>query len=125
MVIGSKPLKVKLPALVAVEITGEGIASDEYGGCEVYVGGSLYVAAVTDISVQQGDTITFSVWGASGNTQTIGTVTIDGVTVLSVTSRTTETYDWIVPEGIDVITINLAIHASPFGYSGNITVTTS
>lgn len=125
MVISSKRLKVKLPALVAVEITGEGSIYNNEVENGVTIHGDTYTAAAAGISVQPGDTITFSVWGYTGNTDIIGTVTIDGATVLSVTSRAVETYEWTVPEGIAAIAINLATHMSPYGYSGHITVTTA
>jgi hypothetical protein len=101
---------------VAVTITGTGNSSN----CYVTIGGTKYSAAA-NTTVNAGDTITFLVKGR--NSSYAGKVTIDGATVLSVTSNTTSTYNWVVPDGLQSVSIFLSYSSSFYVY-GTITVTT-
>ena len=115
------------PAVVAVEITGEGFFYDEIsnGATGVTIHGETYTAAAADISVQPGDVIVFHVAGAWQDANR-GTLTIDGIVAHTTTEHiTTETYEWSVPEGITQIAINLATRYTIYCYISTITVTTS
>lgn len=101
---------------VAVTITGTGNSSN----CYVTIGGTKYSAAA-NTTVNAGDTITFLVKGR--NSSYAGKVTIDGAEVLNVTSNTTSTYNWVVPDGLQSVSIFLSYSSSFYVY-GTITVTT-
>ena len=99
---------------IAVTITGTGNATY----CYAIINGTTQYSAGTH-EVNAGDTITFGVFG---NRNYSGSVTIGGKRVLRVTSGSTETYDWIVPDGIS--TVEIAMEYKKKEYS-RITVTTS
>lgn len=100
---------------ITVTITGNG----NVDSCYETIGGVKRYSAGT-YTVRPGDTITFGVRGAS---QEPGWVKIDGVTVLNVTNRTTQTYVWTVPSGVR--TISIANSYTQAGKTGRITVTTT
>ena len=56
-----------------------------------------------------------------------GTVTIDGTEVLRVTYKSTKTYNWTVPDGIQTIAIDMFKSSAPTGDTvyAEITVTTA
>lgn len=98
---------------IAVTITSSGNA--DY--CYAIINGTKQYSAGTH-EVYAGDTITFGVYGAGKGP---GTITIDGTQVLKVTSGSTETYDWTVPN--DISTVEIALKYS--SHAGKITVTTA
>ena len=101
---------------VAVTITGSG----DLDACYATINGTKQYEAGTH-EVYAGDTITFGVFGMPLGAD-IGSVTIDGTEVLKVTSGSTETYDWTVPNGISTVEIAMSINV--FG-AATITVTTA
>ena len=96
---------------ITVTITGSGDSRK----CYTIINGTKQYSAGTH-EVNDGDTITFGVFGTSSRNP--GTVTIDGTEVLIVTNGSTETYDWTVPDGIQTIAIYMTVYAE-------ITVTTA
>ena len=98
---------------IAVTITGKGSSTK----CYAIINGTKQYTAGTH-EVYAGDTITFGVYGAGKGP---GKITIDGTQVLKVTSGSTETYDWTVPN--DISTVEIALEYS--SYAGKITVTTA
>ena len=115
--------QIVMPVLhVAVTITGKGNASY----CYATINGTKQYSAGTH-EVNAGDTITFGVFGS--NPKNPGTVTIDGTEVLRVMNKSTKTYDWTVPDGIQTIAIDMYEISPPMAgaspvYS-EITVTTA
>ena len=91
---------------IAATITGRGNSTR----CYVTINGTKQYSAGTH-EVNAGDTITFGVYGGSGNAP--GLVTIDGTEVLRVTDRTKKTYDWTVPSGISTIKIAIMYKSKP------------
>ena len=110
--------QIVMPATtIVVTITGTGNEQYFYAtinGTKQYSEGTHEVNA--------GDTITFSVFGVGFRPNEIGSLTIDGTEVLRVTNSLTQTYDWIVPDGIS--TVEIAISVNEYG-CGTITVTTA
>ena len=102
---------------IAVTITGTGNEQFFYA---IINGTKRYSAGTYEVNA--GDTITFGVFGAGSRPNEIGSLTIDGTEVLRVTNSLTQTYDWIVPDGIS--TVEIAISVNRFG-CGTITVTTA
>ena len=102
---------------IAVTITGAG---DEQFFYAIINGTKQYSAGTHGVNA--GDTITFSVFGAGTWPNLVGSLTIDGTEVLRVTNSLTQTYDWIVPDGIS--TVEIAISVNEYG-CGTITVTTA
>ena len=102
---------------IIATITGTGSSNS----CYAIINGTNQYSAGTH-EVNAGDTITFSVFGAGFRPNEIGSLTIDGTEVLRVTNSSTQTYDWIVPDGIS--TVEIAISVNMFG-CGTITVTTA
>ena len=100
---------------IAVTITGAGDSTN----CYATINGTKRYSAGTH-EVNAGDTITFCVRGRSSSNP--GTVTIDGTEVLRVTSNSTRTYDWIVPNGISTVEIAMVYESRS---KGTITVTTA
>ena len=98
----------------AVTITGTG--NSRY--CYAIINGTKQYEAGTH-EVNAGDTITFGVCGG----KSVGNITIDGTEVLRVTSDSTKTYDWTVPNGISTIRIAMTYHLT--GREGEIIVTTA
>ena len=119
MILFSKRSKAaKTP--IAVTITGSG--SIVY--CYATINGTKYTSATDGIEVMPGDTIVFTVYGTSSSRK--GYVKIDGTEVLTVTSKSSSTYNWHVPDGIT--SISIAMSASSFIATdkyGRITVTTA
>lgn len=105
---------------VSVTITGTGSGSTA-NGTNVVIDGTKHYAAASGIVVYTGDVIQFNVFGL--NVAKPGTVTINGKTVLAVTSSSLGTYTWTVPSGISAVLIALSYDAT--WVSGTITVTTS
>lgn len=112
----------KAKTIVLVEITGAGNASTT-SSCFVRIDGKKYSDATSDIKVSPGDVITFSVYGY--NATYYGQVTIDGASVLKVTSFGVQTHDWTVPKDIKAITVDLAYTPNGSRSYGRITVTTA
>ena len=102
---------------VSVTITGTGNSAN----CYATINGTKQYEAGTH-EVNAGDTITFGVYGKSSSI--FGSVIIDGVKVLEVTSNAVETYDWIVPSGISTIEIEMTVAPFPYPF-GTITITTA
>ena len=100
-----------------LSITGTG--NSTY--CYATVNGTKYSGAVSNIEVTPGDTITFGAYGY--NSTYSGYVTINGSTVLSVTDRTTKTYNWTIPDGVKTINITMSYTSTSSQRRGNITVT--
>ena len=106
-------------SLVEVTITGTG--DESY--CYATINGTQYTSATTGIKVMSGDVITF---GISGTLTKPGALEIDGDVVLSVGDSpygTYKTYEWVVPDRIASVSINLS--ANVYSWCGNITVTTA
>lgn len=99
---------------IAVTITGTGDSRK----CYAIINGTTQYTAGTH-EVYAGDTITFGIYGAG---KSPGTITIDGTEVLSVTSGSTETYDWTVPSVNSDIKIAMAYSGKG---SSSITVDTN
>ena len=114
-VFASRQIVLQTP--IAVTITGAG---DEQFFYVIINGTKQYTAGTHEVNA--GDTITFSVFGVGFRPNEIGSLTIDGTEVLRVTNSLTQTYDWIVPDGIS--TVEIAISVNMFG-CGTITVTTA
>lgn len=87
--------------MIAVTITGSG--DEDY--CYATINGAKRYSAGTH-EVYAGGTITFGIFGRSSSAY--GSLTIDGTEVLRVTDKTTQTYDWIVPNGISTVEIAMA-----------------
>ena len=102
---------------LTVDVTVTGTGNTSY--CYATIGGTTVIAAGT-YTVKAGDVITFGVSGTSS--RYYGSVEIDGITVLTVTSSK-KTYDWTVPDGISSINIALAYNGAR--KYGTITVTTA
>lgn len=102
---------------VAVTITGSG----DLDACYATINGTKLYSAGTH-EVNAGDTITFGVFGAGTWPNLVGSLTIDGTEVLTVTNSVPQTYDWTVPNGIS--TVEIAISVNEYG-CGTITVTTA
>ena len=102
---------------VAVTITGAG---DEQYFYAIINGTKQYEAGTHEVNA--GDTITFGVFGAGKWPELVGSLTIDGTEVLTVTNSVPQTYDWTVPNGIS--TVEIAISVTQYG-GGTITVTTA
>lgn len=111
--------QIVMPATpITVTITGSG--NSQY--CYATINGTKQYRAGTH-EVYAGDTITFGVFG---NQNSYGSVTIDGTQVLRVISISTETYDWIVPDGISTVEIAMSYtDAGSRPSRGRITVTTA
>ena len=109
--------QIVMPATpIAVTITGAGNSTR----CYAIINGTKQYSAGTH-EVNAGDTITFGVYGTVGSNP--GSVTIDGKRVLQATGASTQTYDWIVPNGIS--TVEIAMEYNSSSKSGKITVTTA
>ena len=105
---------------IAVTITGTGDSRK----CYAIINGTTQYTAGTH-EVYAGDTITFGVVGRAF--PNYGSVIINKTEVLRVTSSSTKTYDWTVPDGIQTIAIDMYKSSAPTGdvlYS-EITVTTA
>ena len=100
---------------IAVTITGSGDANYCYATIN---GAKQYTAGTHEVNA--GDTITFGVYG---NRNYSGSVTIDGKRVLRVINGSTQTYDWIVPDGISTVEIAMNYRSKPV--YGTITITTT
>ena len=100
---------------VAVTVTGTGDASK----CYAVIGG-ITVIAEGEYTVQAGDVIVFGVYGARAF---IGTVTINGTTVVraNASKGETVTYNWTIPDGTSAVAINFQHESGRY----TITVTTS
>lgn len=107
-----------VPLAASVSITGTG--NSTY--CYATINGTKRYGAVSNLTVQPGDTIVFGVYGRSATYK--GTVTIDGETELTVTNQTTQTYSWTVPDGVSQITIAMSYTSTSSQRRGTITVTT-
>ena len=120
------PREIVIPkSAAAVTITGSGIGTSYAGSvecCSATIAGTKYTDATT-LAVMLGDVITFSVKGYSSSRK--GTLIIDGTEVLSVTTNTTTTYSWTVPNNVSTVTIVLATGGSTTQRIGTITVTTT
>lgn len=101
-----------------VNITGNG--SETY--CFCIINGTTYVSAAVDIEVRQGDIITLYV--RSNTTASMASITINDVAVWRGYNQA-QTYEWVVPDGVTSIVINLSYTAAIRYYYGNITVTTT
>lgn len=104
---------------VTAAITGSGNSSN----CYVTINGTNYISDASNIEVHTGDQIVFGVYGHSSTYY--GNVTINGTTVLTASSRVTETYTYTVPKGIRQILITLSYTSTSKRRNGRITVTTS
>ena len=105
------------PAIVT--ITGTGNATY----CYATINGTKHSAAASNLEVLPGDVITFGVYGYSSTYY--GRVTIDGTQALDVTNKTTQTYEWTVPDGVVAISIAFTYTSSTYSRNGRIAVTTS
>lgn len=103
----------------SVTITGTGNANY----CYATVKDTKYSAAASNIEVMPGDTITFGVYGRSSTYY--GEVTIDGTQVVKVIDRTTQTYNWTVPDGVKTISIAMTYNSQTTSRNGRIVVTTT
>lgn len=106
-------------AEIIINFTGDGDRDSGYA----IVDGTTYFTDTTsssDIVVYSGDVITFGVYGY--RTSYPGSVTIDGVKVLTTTGTGIATYEWTVPGGISAITVDFSIGTRN---NGIITVTTA
>ena len=113
-VFASKQIVMPVVLSIAVTITGSGDSSK----CYAIINGTKKYSAGTH-EVNAGDTITFGVFGSRSHS---GYVTIDGTKVLRVTIGGTETYDWIVPDGISTVEIAMTYRTKEYS---RITVTTA
>lgn len=110
--------QIVMPVLyVTVTITGTGSSTK----CYAIINGTKLHSAGTH-EVNTGDTITFGVASGDYASYSPGLVKIDGTEVLRVTSSSTETYDWTMPDGIS--TVKIAMGFSVVN-GGKITVTTA
>lgn len=107
------------PTSIPVTITGTGNATY----CYATINNTKYSAAASGIEVMPGDNITFGVYGYS--TTHYGQLSIDGTKKLKVTSKSTQTYVWTVPDGVTEISIAFTYMGSGTRRYGRITVTTS
>lgn len=106
----------------AVTITGSGNATY----CYATINGTKYSGAASNIEVMPGDVITFGVYGYSSTYY--GEVAVGqpiASPVLTVTNRTTQTYNWTVPDGVKTISIAMTYTSSTNQRNGRIVVTTS
>lgn len=103
--------------LSTVTVTIIGTGHSTY--CFAIINGTKRYSPETH-EVNAEDTITFGVRGRSSASP--GTVTIDGRKVLRVTSNSTRTYDWTVPNGISTVEIAMVYESRS---KGTITVTTA
>ena len=106
-----------MPATVVVTITGSG--DSEY--CYATINGTEQYSAGTH-EIYTRDTIMFGV--GSSSSWSYGSVTIDGIRMLQVTSGS-KTYDWTVPNGISTVKIEMKIVQFTSAVYGTITVTTA
>lgn len=107
-----------LPSSVEVTITGTGDKDD----CYATINGTSYTSAATGIEVMPRDVIIFGMGGSQMNQ---GVVRIDGNVVFSVGNSeyiTHDTYNWVVPDRIASVSIDL--YTEPGYAGGSITVTT-
>ena len=107
----------KAPATVTITGTG----NSTY--CYATINGTKYSSAASNIKVNEGDIITFGVYGRS--TTYYGNVVINNSEVFEVTNQTTQTYDWTVPAGVSTISISMSYTSSSTQRRGRITVTTA
>lgn len=113
---GGEPVPVPVP----VTITGTGSASY----CYATIGGTKrYSASSGTIEVMPGDVITFGVYGYSSTYY--GRVTVDGTQLLNVTTRTSKTVNWTVPDGVKTITMAMTYTSTNTRRNGRIVVTTT
>ena len=107
--------QIVMPATpIVVTITGSGDSSN----CYATINGTKQYSAGTH-EVNAGDTITFGVCGSRSHS---GYVAIDGTQVLQATTGATQTYDWIVPDGISTVEIAMAYRTKEYS---RIAVTTA
>lgn len=109
------------PPVTPASVTISGTGNATY--CYAQINGTKYSAAASNIEVMPGDTITFGVFGYSSTYY--GRVTIDGTQALNVTSATTKTYNWIVPDRVKTISIGFTYTSSSTRRNGRIVVTTT
>ena len=102
-----------------VTITGTG--NTNY--CYATVKDTRYSAAANNIEVKPGATSTSGVYGRSSTYY--GEVTIDGTQVVKVIDRTTQTYNWTVPDGVRTISIAMTYMSTLSRRNGRIAVTTT
>lgn len=112
---------VELEYITDVTVTTSGVGDNTY--CYARINGTKRSGGGFTYTVQQGDEITFAVYGRS--TTYAGEVNIDGTNVLSVTNQTTQTYVWTVPSGIRSVAVNFSYTSTSSQRNGKITVTTS
>ena len=113
------PPKTSIP----VTITGTGKYNNNVRSSAT-INGTIYSDVATDIEVESGDTIVFSIIGyPNANTS----IKINGTTVARNTGSNAKTYTWTVPDDIESITIAFsgAGTSSQARRYFNITVTTS
>lgn len=107
------------PSLSAIiNIAGTG----NRNSCYATINGTKYSESTSNIEVHPGDQIIFGVYGYSSRYP--GEVTINNTTVLTVSSRNTETYTYNIPRGIKQISITLSYTSTSNKRHGTITVTT-
>ena len=111
---------VELEYITDVTVTLTGSGNTTY--CYATINGTKRYSAGT-YTVQQGDSITFAVYGRSA--AYAGEVKINGTKVKSVTNQTTQTYVWTVPSGIRSVAVNFSYTSTSSQRNGKITVTTS
>lgn len=105
---------------VFVIVKGSGNSSR----CYATINGTKYNGATITEKVHSGDTMSFSVYGTDSSSA--GRVIIDGTQVLLNRNPTTQTYTWTVPDGINLITIEMEyVNESTTERYGRIEVTTS
>ena len=109
------------PVVTTVPVTITGTGSAAY--CYATINGTKYSEAASNIEVMPGDTITFGVYGRSSTYY--GEVTIDGTQVVEVIDRTTQTYNWTVPDGVKTISIAMTYMSTLSQRNGRIVVTTT
>ena len=114
-VFASRQIVIQTP--IVVTITGTG---DEQYFYAIINGTKQYSAGTHEVNA--GDIITFGVFGAGTWPNLVGSLTIDGTEVMTVTNSVPQTYDWTVPNGIS--TVEIAISVNEYG-CGTITVTTA
>lgn len=107
------------PKPISVTITGTGHGSR----CFATINGTTYAGAASNIEVYPGDSITFGVYSSSQSSSTAGVVSIDGTNVVSVNGGF-KSYQWVVPNGVDTISVAFAYYNGLNVY-GTITVTTT
>ena len=107
------------PKPISVTITGTGHGSR----CFATINGTTYAGAASNIEVYPGDSITFGVYSSSQSSSPAGGVSIDGTNVVSVNGGF-KSYQWVVPNGVDTISVAFAYYNGLNVY-GTITVTTT